>query len=105
MASELIVAAVVVSREGCRPDGAVHALHLPVRPVMANLGWAMLGAIVAADAIEIVDRDVRPLFRLANRTPLSVKMVLILQGTHAIRSRGNAAAAAFVFLLDNRAYA
>mgnify|MGYP000849523051 CR=1 FL=1 len=46
MGSELIVAVVVKSFDGCVLDGAVHSLDLTIGPWMLDLGGSMLAVVL-----------------------------------------------------------
>ena len=46
------MAAVVITFDGRFFDGAVHALHLAIRPWMVGLGQAVFDVVFAADLIE-----------------------------------------------------
>ena len=54
MPAELIVAVVVEALDGGIFDGAVHALHLSVRPRMVDLGEPVLDAVLVASHVEHV---------------------------------------------------
>ena len=80
---ELLVAVVVVALDGGLLDGAVHALDLPVRPGVIQLGEAMLDAVLVAAHVEHVRhvtgrRSSAYRCGKVNWMPLSVSTVWIL---------------------------
>ena len=52
MASEVVVAVVMIALDGCVLDRPVHAFDLPVGPWMVRLGQPVINAVLAADLIE-----------------------------------------------------
>jgi hypothetical protein len=52
MLPKLFMAAVVITFDGRFFDGAVHALHLAIRPWMVGLGQAVFDVVLAAELIE-----------------------------------------------------
>ena len=66
MFSELRVGLVVIAPNGGFLEGAVHPLDLTVGPGMVRLGEAVLGTMLAADAVE----HVQPVAGRARAEPL-----------------------------------
>jgi len=66
VASELIVAAIVVTLDGRALDGAVHPLDLTVGPPMLGFGQAMLDAELRAGVLESMSPDGLSLHRRLN---------------------------------------
>ncbi len=68
-------------------EGAVHALHLAVRPGMIHLGHSVLDSMFMADAVKDMDEGQSVALAVCQLDTGIVNTVWILSGTAAIRLR------------------
>lgn len=101
MGAEVVVVVVMEPLDGRLPGRAVHPLDLAIPPRVRHLGQSMFDLMLPADAVKrqtrsnMCSKAFISRLRFANCTPLSISTVCRRQGTAAIRSRKNWAAAIF----------